>query len=154
MLKFGLRLVTCKFLSFASIQLTYHSPSVLVFMHRIISSHHVQFALSTSLPSSKVDHLIGILNLMSIVAYLCCCAPKGDDSKKPTTQKGENSSLSDGEFSTMTDFTKQIVCIGVIGPVELKFGLRFELKSLLHCQFCFLVQNFETFQKLQWGKIF
>ena len=77
-----------------------------------------------------------------------------DDSEKPSYHKGDNSSLKNGEFSTLTDFTKQIVCIGVIGPVELKFGLCFELNPLVHCHFCFLVQNFETFQKLEWVNIF
>ena len=77
-----------------------------------------------------------------------------DDSEKPSNLKGDNSSLKNGEFSTLTDFIKQIVCIGLIGPVELKFGLRFELNPLLHFQLCFLVQNFETFQKLKWVKIF
>ena len=123
-------------------------------MHRIVCSHHVQFALSTSLLSSKVDHLKGILKLMSIVANLCGCASKGDDSEKPNTYKGDNSRLQNMEISTLTNFTKQIVCIRVIGPVELKFGLRFELTPLLHCHFRFLVQNFETFQKLVWVNIF
>ena len=147
MLKSGLWLVTCKYLNFASILLASHSPSLLVFMLRIMWSQHakITFTLSMSLLSSKSGPSPRNTNTrltsqdlpnLSIVADLRGCHQKKGTTPKCLLQSQKR------WISKLTDFTKQIVWKGVIGPAELKFGLLFELSPLLHCHFCFLVQNY------------
>ena len=79
----------------------------------------------------------------SIVADSHDPYPKGANSKVTTQKEGTPIS----NLKHLTDFVKQIVCVGVISHAESKSKLNSELNLLLHC-------NFMTFPKArEWVKL-